>query len=1154
MWSGWWRHSAMGVAVLLLAGALVPLSAGYTAAGASLPAEASHAPIRIVGNAGFTAANGVISGNGTLASPYVIQGWSINASTASGVEVANTTAYFELVDVVVCCGGSSYNAYQLTNVTHGRVVNSTAASSLVGMVLSDDLNVTVLGGNVSSVYQNIEIFHSRDVNVSQVDISGGYSGVDASWVTGLELWHDNVTHIYGASTGIFIGDSSNVRLGASYDNASGPAVMIIRGTDILLTGSTFVSMQAAGLELGPVNDTSVVNNVIQGSGWPYSTVYLSGENATLDRNRILGGDPAGVAIWAPSDNITLVRNTVRNSTGYALDLEGTRRATVHGNDFSGNARGIFLSTRGTADIRANAFSRNGIFISGPSLEYFVNHTITPDNVVDGRPIVYTTDCGTATIDGAVAGQILLANCTSARVANETIDGTGVGIEAAYVGGLAISNVTVTNATDYGLYLQGGGSASVANSTFRHDRYGVWIQDSAHTRIADSVADDQEEGLDLAGGTADLVHDAFAGNVYAAVLSDVTSGSVVDSKFDLTATTGLRLIQSTDFTIRRNLFQDNGYGIEVFSSARLQFDHNSFIRNAYQAVDNTGPGVNKWDSGYPYGGNYWSDYKGWDDCQGPNQDICTSGDGLGDSPYTVWDGSVDHYPLVPVNPPNQLPVAVIFASQPIYTGQTVEFSGTSSYDPDGYPLIASEWAIDGVGVVAGSYLVTSFPAPGNYTVSLTVTDVRHGTNTTSLVVTVTHAPLTATFSWAPANPKVGQPIAFNATGSGGLPPYSFSWVFGDGSNGSGMNVSHTYSHRGVFSVSLFVVDGTSVTTLKIQDVVVSPGITAAFTVQPLMPRVNNQVVLDGSQSRDVEGSIASYKWNVTGSPRSSYEGSVVSVRFVSAGVHAVTLTVTDAGGATDSATQFVLVYAPEWFVTVSHSSGFRIPVPSAWDTHTDYRVQDQILPVVSLGPVVNDFRTNLIVTYMDDSTARETHAYLSSAEEAIFQGVTQDSPDAYLSGGVMYVTVSGHAAVGFTIAYSTHAYVQRFVVVVSAAHNRDWMMLLTVDAGAYNETNATFRAIVSGFEITALTSAAVMLILVAVVGATTIAAAVVIVIHRKKRTFQARNRPVSFLAMPYAFCVECGASMDQGESHCSRCGHPAWSGPPPTAMPPERRVP
>src|SRR2546430_13837917 len=59
------------------------------------------------------------------------------------------------------------------------------------------------------------------------------------------------------------------------------------------------------------------------------------------------------------------------------------------------------------------------------------------------------------------------------------------------------------------------------------------------------------------------------------------------------------------------------------------------------------------------------------------------------------------------------------------------------------------------------------------------------------VAALQSPLSADFSFpttnrniGQANPTTGSPLAFNATVSGGSPPYAFDWNFTDGSLGTG----------------------------------------------------------------------------------------------------------------------------------------------------------------------------------------------------------------------------------------------------------------------------------------------------------------------------------------------------------------------------------
>ena len=71
-----------------------------------------------------------------------------------------------------------------------------------------------------------------------------------------------------------------------------------------------------------------------------------------------------------------------------------------------------------------------------------------------------------------------------------------------------------------------------------------------------------------------------------------------------------------------------------------------------------------------------------------------------------------------------------------------------------------------------------------------------------------------------------------------------------------------------------------------------------------------VDFDGSGSSDPDGSVARWRWDFgDGSPADSTSGPSVSHTYGSAGTYAVTLAVTDDGGATDSQTQNVTVAAP-----------------------------------------------------------------------------------------------------------------------------------------------------------------------------------------------------------------------------------------------------
>src|SRR5213594_3872188 len=68
----------------------------------------------------------------------------------------------------------------------------------------------------------------------------------------------------------------------------------------------------------------------------------------------------------------------------------------------------------------------------------------------------------------------------------------------------------------------------------------------------------------------------------------------------------------------------------------------------------------------------------------------------------------------------------------------------------------------------------------------------------------------TASWSPLSPQVGQVVTFTSSVAGGVAPYSFTWSFGDGANGSGMTTSHAYASPGYFNVTVTAIDSSGKT--------------------------------------------------------------------------------------------------------------------------------------------------------------------------------------------------------------------------------------------------------------------------------------------------------------------------------------------------------
>ena len=98
---------------------------------------------------------------------------------------------------------------------------------------------------------------------------------------------------------------------------------------------------------------------------------------------------------------------------------------------------------------------------------------------------------------------------------------------------------------------------------------------------------------------------------------------------------------------------------------------------------------------------------------------------------------------------------------------------------------------------------------------------------------------------------------------------------------------------------------------IEDIPPNEDPTAAFDYSPSPVVAGREVEFDASKSTDPDGSIESYRWDLTGNGAISARGETTTTTFESSGKQEITLTVTDDRGATASASQTVRVnQAPE----------------------------------------------------------------------------------------------------------------------------------------------------------------------------------------------------------------------------------------------------
>jgi PKD repeat protein len=161
------------------------------------------------------------------------------------------------------------------------------------------------------------------------------------------------------------------------------------------------------------------------------------------------------------------------------------------------------------------------------------------------------------------------------------------------------------------------------------------------------------------------------------------------------------------------------------------------------------------------------------------------------------------------PPNGTPIPSFFFSPSDPTeGEQVLFDATASSD-DG-EIVSYAWNLGDGSAGAGAHVAHQYRVAGTFNVTLTVTDDRGLSASTSPVpVTIgAAADPVASFAFSPADPKTGQEVFFNAaasSASAGRAIVSYAWDFGDGSTGTGSTARHVFNRAASYAVTLTVFD-------------------------------------------------------------------------------------------------------------------------------------------------------------------------------------------------------------------------------------------------------------------------------------------------------------------------------------------------------------
>ena len=814
------------------------------------PALTPHAPISINGNAAFTPANGVTGGSGIPGDPYIIEGWEIDATNEIGIKIINTDMPFIIRDVAIHSDGSNEKVdIFLGWLQDGLVDNATLTENKYALSLLITSNVTIVNSTMAGYEYGMHI--DRGDNTTLVNNTMAPTTRRAIRLTQSE----NLTMSGNTFTsdGIWIQEYGDVP--SFYDSHTITTDNLVNGKP-LYYHKNCDGLDIDGIPIGQlilVNCTNVRVANVDITDTVYGIQMFYADGASITDSSISAREHAVEVMFSP--DVTL-SNVDIHDTGWGLYVGTSDGFSVSNSTFTSTSEGgVSLGGSSNGTIEGNEFISSGVGL-GLSLEQHDTLTIQ-DNTVNGEPLLYHRNCNGLDIDSTPVGQLIVVNCTDVRVANVDASDTTLGIVMSHVSGAVISDnvvdrgtrggISVTSSDDImlngntitacganGLYVSGVNDAVITGNQVTGSQYdGIRAGTMDNVTIAgNDFSNNGWNGASVKYATNVTItgnvlsnNNMSGAHVYSSEWATITGNEALSNLEH-----GLYLRHTDNSTVAANSVSSNGQdGIRLSSATGILVHHNNIDNAPTQAFDD---GANTWDDGYASGGNYWSDYAGVDDCSGPDQDICTGGDGIGDTNYTIDADSVDNYPLMAPYEDTEKPSVVILSpteyesfdtTQIIVTG-TASDQGLSGLERVDVRIYGEDWVLAS-GTTSWSARITL--AFGNNFIEARATDAAGNSANFVVNATLTNEPPTASFTLSPTSGDTTTEFSVDASGSSDPEDLAAAlevrWDWEDDGTwdtawSTTKTATHTYDSAGTYTIRLEVRDtggGTNYTTMDVE---------------------------------------------------------------------------------------------------------------------------------------------------------------------------------------------------------------------------------------------------------------------------------------------------------------------------------------------------
>lgn len=340
-----------------------------TSVPAKTEAYTERGPIFINGDSDFTIANGVVSGDGAPANPYIISGWRITLSSGVGITVQDTTSHFVILDVQI--NGTANLVGPVTGISFNNVFNGHIKDCLIN---STNYAVDLWYAYDGSVQENRFLgtmgWAMKLDNCARIHVTNNYfqgqNGIQAVfWSNSNALLNEFLSNEMCISGS----DINTLVIKENKATGCGHPVSLSWSTNLQVMNNLFVGC-TYGLELSRTTWTEVRGNIIEGSSATGISIRSSSYKISVSDNVVNGTQVYGGIVIENSWDMTITRNMISNNSngfGYVGGgmtlLTGCSNMLIFNNSFMSNTpeqaedrNGPVIRWNGTYPVGGNYWS------------------------------------------------------------------------------------------------------------------------------------------------------------------------------------------------------------------------------------------------------------------------------------------------------------------------------------------------------------------------------------------------------------------------------------------------------------------------------------------------------------------------------------------------------------------------------------------------------------------------------------------------------------------------------------------------------------------------------------------------------------------------------------------------------------------------------